>query len=122
MKKLRIFHAVDCNLTSDKIPSSFFTLPSLIELNLSKNQLSTIENIQNLKTLLRLDLSENQLLELPIDIDKIENLENLNLRENNISVLPKNLANLKKLKRILIKDNNLIISSLMQLEKKDCKG
>ena len=79
LKKLRIFHAVDCKLTSDKLPQSFFTLPSLIELNLSKNQLSSIEGVEILKTLMRLDLSENQLLEIPSNIEQLENLESLSL-------------------------------------------
>lgn len=122
MKKLRIFHAVDCKLTSDKLPVSFFTLPSLIELNFSKNQLSSIEGVENLKTLMRLDLSENQLLELTSNIEQLENLESLNLRDNNLSDLPSGLGNLKKLKRLMIKDNNLDNKLVDAVKEKGVQG
>lgn len=122
MKKLRILHAVDCKLTSDKLPLSFFTLPSLIELNLSKNQLSSIDGVESLKNLARLDLSENQLLELPSNVEQLENLESLNLRENNLSDLPSGLGNLKKLKRLLIKDNNLDKKLVDAVKEKGVQG
>lgn len=96
-----------CKLSDSSFSTEFWTLPNLIELNISKNNLVSIANINKLKSLVRLDVSDNQILEIPDNIDEIINLETFNIRNNNISEIPINVTNLKSLKRFTVGENNL---------------
>jgi len=107
LTNLQVLHASNCFLSNDQISQQLWLLPNLKELNLVKNTLIDMKPILNVKSLTKLDLSDNDILEIPSDIDKLQNLETLNLRNNNISSIPKSISNIKPLKTFLISGNNI---------------
>lgn len=70
----------------------------------SLNPFSSFNCLTNLR---KLDLSENNLYNMPNDIKDLKYLEELNLSGNKLMFIPNELTELKKLKRLLLKDNNL---------------
>lgn len=84
----------------------------VLKINLSHNLLSIVP--ANLPTLLshivQLDLSKNQLDELPENFGQLKNLKHLDLYANKISKLPVTFAQLKNLKWLDLKDNPLVPS------------
>lgn len=64
-------------------------LPSLLNLDLSGNQISSVtsDRVSNLSLLRYLDLSSNQLKEFPHIIMSLQELNNLNLANNDIDDL-----------------------------------
>ncbi|KRY57589.1 Leucine-rich repeat protein soc-2 [Trichinella britovi] len=59
------------------------------------------------KSLVELNLSTNQLRLLPDDIDKLQNLEILIMSNNYIKRLPSSIGNLKKLRELDLEENEL---------------
>lgn len=102
---LRIFQAVGCNMTT--VPDQLYQLPCLEELNLSKNQLSNVDSLVQCTQLVRCDISFNQILALPEQLDSLKNIQLLNIMHNNISLLPPTIGSLPKLTALLIQDNDL---------------
>ncbi|KAI3981354.1 hypothetical protein MKX01_001799 [Papaver californicum] len=97
------------------IPSTLFSLPTLMFLDLSINQfgghLSKFSGVSS-SLLQSLDLSNNRLQgPIPVSISNLSKLSNLNLRSNNFSgtMLFHNLGNLKKLD---ISDNRFSINTI----------
>jgi len=107
LTNLTTFHAVDCRLYDNQLAPELFTLNKLEELNLSKNKLTNVSNVTKLGNLKTLDLSENEILKVPGDIDNLTHLDTLNLRNNNISIIPESIGKMKALKKLYIKGNNL---------------
>lgn len=105
--KLKNFQAVGCNLTQDAISDEFFKLESLEHLNLSRNAFTNIDKIVGLKKLTMLDVSHNELMNLPEEIGDLEELKLQNARSNNLSMLPSSLKNIAKLKVQNLVENNL---------------
>nr|XP_022904208.1 protein toll-like [Onthophagus taurus] len=98
------------DLTGNEIinlsPSNF-NLPSLIDLNLSKNNMKLIspKSYFNTRNLKELNLKLNNLTEIS-GLDHLIKLEKINLSYNNISRYP-NLGHIVSLKEIILKNNNL---------------
>lgn len=65
----------------------------------------------NSQKVYKLDLSNQQIKELPNEIKTLENLTELILRSNELSDLPKTIKNLKNLKLLDLYDNNFRIIS-----------
>ncbi|XP_063816767.1 leucine-rich repeat-containing protein 59 isoform X2 [Pseudophryne corroboree] len=61
----------------------------------------------SLTHIVRLDLSKNQILQLPSEFGRLVNLQHLDLLQNRLSVLPVTFAQLKNLKWLDLKDNPL---------------
>lgn len=106
-------HINDNNLTGS-IPASIAKLKSLRTINLVGNQLTGnfekfINDITELKGLLRLNLFKNRLYgSIPASIENFQNLEELYLQLNNLSgEIPKEISKLKKLKHIVLYSNSL---------------
>ncbi|OYU96380.1 MAG: hypothetical protein CFE21_08260 [Bacteroidetes bacterium B1(2017)] len=77
-------------------------------INLSNNDIPELPaEIHQLKKLVSLDLSNNKLLYLPRTITGLTKLEELNLENNNIGSLPPYLYRLRKLKTINLAGNPL---------------
>ncbi len=103
-----------------KLPESIFTLYNLEELTIGHipggdyegfgNRITYIsKNIKNLKKLNNiLELSYNQLTELPEDICSLTELTQLMLDFNNLNKLPNNISNLVNLELLWVSDNSLI--------------
>lgn len=84
-------------------------LYNLKELDLSKENLTeipdSIGNLINLRTLL---FYNNKLTKIPDSIGNLYNLELLNLRDNNLTEIPDSLKNLSNLKYLYLGHNRLI--------------
>lgn len=91
--------------------SSFDSIPTLNELNLSCNLISSFDGnvfyMQEFSMLSILNLSNNGLLLLPPDIGNLMNLEKLCLQNNQLTELPERIINLKNLKYFNVRGNLL---------------
>jgi len=77
-------------------------------LDLSDNQLSDLpKEIAELKNLKKLYLNDNQLSDLPKEIAELKSLQTLDLRNNQLSDLPKEIAELKSLQELYLSSNQL---------------
>ncbi|MBE8988171.1 COR domain-containing protein [Nostoc sp. LEGE 12450] len=78
------------------------------ELDLSDNQLSNLPpEITQLSNLIRLDLSDNQLSSLPPETSQLSNLLWLDLHNNQLSSLPPEITQLSKLTELDLNNNQL---------------
>lgn len=136
MINLKILHASRCNIQrlSDLTP-----LDKLIQLDLDNNDLD-VDVINSLPlSLLRVDLSKNHFIGLPLSVLTLINLTELNLScnriksligigtlvslitllldDNQITEIPEEACNLVKLKNISLKNNNILKKSLTNNEK-----
>jgi len=66
-----------------------------------------IDKICNLRNLRQLDLSNNELTELPRRISKLKKLQYLNLGQNNLTALPDEICNLTNLSHLYLSNNEL---------------
>ena len=91
----------------------------LESLDLGLNQIKTIpEEIWNLKDMLYLSFSNNQLTNLSANIEKLNKLNILNLNANQIGSLPNTVGGLIELKNLQIAGNKLTaLPSLSKLQK-----
>ncbi|PAV12530.1 hypothetical protein ASJ81_05925 [Methanosarcina spelaei] len=81
---------------------------NLTNLNLSGNQLTQVpREIGELKNLTILDLSENTLTTLPQEIGELKNLTTLDLSRNQLMQLPSEIGKLKNLTILNLYDNQL---------------
>ena len=95
------------NLTS--IPSNLFELKNLRILRLNNNQISEIPaEIENLNKLTHLYLADNILTDLPPQIVELKHLQEIELGNNQFSRFPTYLDSLKKLRIIGLESNPLI--------------
>ena len=101
LQSLKTLHLVNCNLSSASISSKLWGLPNLKVLNLCKNSLDNIDNVASLKSLTFLNVSQNELMEIPENICELENLEVFDISSNNISAIPNSLSKLPNLKKIV---------------------
>lgn len=76
-------------------------------LNLSNNNLDTIDFTKLPSTLKFLDLSENKIEVIPDQIIKLQNLTDLDLSNNKIHKIPANIDPELKLRKISLKNNKL---------------
>ncbi len=87
---------------------NFDELKNLLHLNLSDNNLSELpKELINLTELKTLNLSGNQLKEINIDLSLFKNIENLFLSRNILTKLPEGLKELKSLNKIDLRNNEL---------------
>ena len=78
------------------------------QLDLSCNQLTEIpKEIGNLYKLQELNLSSNKLTEIPKEIGNLQNLQELNLSFNKLKEIPKEIGNLHELQRLYLSYNQL---------------
>jgi Leucine-rich repeat (LRR) protein len=87
---------------------------SLKQINLSSNDFLTIPKqlfSAALTKLEKVDVSSNELAEIPPGIANLVNLHDLNLDHNAIASLPDEIGQLKKLKALSLRHNRLRITS-----------
>ena len=85
-----------------------FSESSLLHLNMSNNQLTSIpESIGNLVLLQTLDVSHNQIESIDAAIGKCIRLRRLNVATNRIEALPAEIGNCVLLEEIIASDNQL---------------
>lgn len=118
LKKIesRIFqlsHLVTLNLADNKlvtVPADWSSLPNLGELILSRNALISLPSrmLTTLhRTLNTLDLSFNQLTELPSSLIEVTGLSVLKVDSNQLTSLPHGLSRLGRLKRLSASHNRI---------------
>ena len=99
-------------------------LRHLVILDISRNNIGVLPGINlfsNLSILEKLDISDNQLRDLPPEIGLVTSLLILSLSGNALSTLPDSLCNLKSLRRLTVNSNRLVklperIGDLKRLE------
>ena len=74
--------------------------------------------IVDLKKLRSLDMSFNQLVSLPISIQKLNQLEVLHLNNNKLTELPSEIGDLKELRWLEVSGNPLSMDAIHVLEMK----
>ena len=90
------------------VPRDKKSLLALVKLNLIENQLTELpKEIGNLTNLKELWFSDNQLTELPKEIGNLSNLTLLTLNDNQLTELPKEIGNLSNLKELWLYRNQL---------------
>jgi len=83
------------NNTLSSIPKST-ELPHLETLNLSNNELTSTDNIENFKDLVALDITKNpKLKEIPIEITQLKKLKYIYIDADKKSLLPKEILDPK---------------------------
>ena len=103
------------------LPRNFKSLIRLTTLDLSGNELIELPvEIGNLTNLTELNLNDNELIELPVEIGNLTNLIKLDLDDNILIGLPVEISNLINLKVLFLDNQNfvnvpLIISNLTNL-------
>ena len=95
------------------IYTSFETFKKLSHLSLNGNcdlNLSTLESLSVMRSLIYLDLSNLNLHNIPNQINLFPNLEILRLKKNNFTLIPENVfRNLKRLKHLEISENSRLL-------------
>ena len=90
------------------LPKEIEVLRELEVLDLSNNHLSILpDTIGNLPHLMRLNVSQNALHSLPDSIGNLTNLDSLNVSQNELCSLPDSMGNLKELTRLHLSRNQL---------------
>ncbi|EEY54845.1 uncharacterized protein PITG_08406 [Phytophthora infestans T30-4] len=89
-------------------------VPRLQRLDLSNNQLRDLPDaVYALQSLETLDLQQNRLTSLPTDVHKLTQLETLDIRHNKLETLPvQQLETLTKLQTLRVAGNTELIQSL----------
>jgi hypothetical protein len=99
----------DSRKLSELLTDLHKNVPTLTALNLSRNNLTEIPaTIGNLTALTRLDLSHNiKLTEIPATIGNLTALTELYIENNNLTALPAEIGNLTALNCLNLSDNKL---------------
>lgn len=123
LKELNLAHA---SYNPWKIGSIGKAFPNLGQLDLSSNQLSFIwSGLQSLSGLVRLDISDNNLIDIPVEMMYLSNLKELILSNNEITLQGNELGALWSLEKLDISDNsglstnNLVVSIAESKKLKD---
>ena len=104
LKKLKLFYSSN-NKFSQKLPTEFYKLKNLKNIEIQGSNLEIISNeLNNLANLESLKLYFNKVKILPKNIAKLTNLKKLYLNNNKINKLPQDIGKLKISKLTL--DNN----------------
>lgn len=100
------------NLTNKKLENQEYN--TLTEIDLSANQLSSIDGLENIDSLQKLSVTKNNLTSLP-DLSKLNNLERLTAYSNKIDKMPV-IGTTDTLRYIFLSDNKITdISELKKL-------
>lgn len=98
------------NLSHNQLQDISALFPSMYyvkNLNVSFNQLTNINQINELKTAKIIDLSNNQIEEIPAEIHHLKSLKMLDLSNNKIKALPKTITGLNKLEELNLENNQV---------------
>jgi hypothetical protein len=112
-RKTGVLHLSYLGLTS--VPHEVFTIPNLVRLDLSNNEITHIpKDIGLLHQLEQLWLNNNPLVSLPDEIAGCKHLRSLDLRDTLLSSLPGTIGSLPEIIDISIGNNNTRLDSKIQ--------
>lgn len=89
------------------LPSTLGEISSLQTLNLNCNKLTVLPELKRLTNLARLDVSHNQLGDLPQSLYELEHLAEVHASNNNITTLSSNVSKLASLKVLTLNVNSI---------------
>lgn len=93
------------------LPHNFFRnvwrTKSLRKLSLSGQNLKHVDRVLALRQLEELDVSDNEIVEMPFNLSKLSNLRKLIAFKNNCITLPKSICKLSKLEELSFYNNKL---------------
>ncbi|XP_030381429.1 protein flightless-1 [Scaptodrosophila lebanonensis] len=108
LQNLEVLSMSNTQRTLLNFPTTLDSLANLSELDLSHNSLPKVPDcVYNVATLIRLNLSDNEINELSASIEFWQRLESLNVSRNQLTTLPPALCKLPKLRRLFVNDNKL---------------
>ena len=91
-----------------KILNSLSGCPQLEEISIKKAKINFFpQSILSFEHLKRLDLSDNQLIEIPEELEQLQELTSLQLSGNRLNRCPRVISRLKKLEALDLRDNPL---------------
>ena len=99
------------------LPAELGELTLLQTINVNCNKLTELPSVANLKNLSRLDVSHNQLSELPDGIYELEHLAEIHASNNQISTIDSNVSKLTSLKVLSLNVNKI---AMIPLELSGC--
>jgi len=103
LKKLSSLFVNNCELVS--IPKGVFKLPEVKFLYLSKNKISELPTEIDMPCLEVINLSENQLVTLPVSLSQQPKLRSIDMEDNPWEAIPTEFENIKEL-GLSIEDKN----------------
>lgn len=106
MHLLKIFGLSECNLNDTDL-NKLTSIPSLEYLYLSNNSISNISPFTTMTSLKSIDLSYNNINQIPSSISGLLNLKEINLSFNSIINLPPEIGALSELRDFIAASNNL---------------
>ena len=89
------------------IPQEIGNLSSLVTLRLGSNSLTDFQHLTGLSNLVALDLSQNDLRELPLEVIQLVSLESLDLSGNPLENLPDEIVHLIHLKELSVHETEV---------------
>ncbi|XP_026692033.2 leucine-rich repeat protein 1-like [Ciona intestinalis] len=113
---MKLKHLTALNLSNNKIknlPEQLAHMPMLCELDVSHNVISDFQmelcnaNLPLCKQLKNLNLSHNNIQQLPDCFSELSELWSLNISHNQIKILPRQMGKLKKLAKLNASHNQL---------------
>lgn len=112
LNNLEYLDLTHCGLVNSynasSFPDDFHKLKSLKKINLTNNEIEFLPAVfYKLKSLEALDLTNNKITSLPETVSKLTHLKEFILSHNNISSLPKSFSKLKNLNYLSLFGNNL---------------
>lgn len=105
-------HLLFCSITSleNSFPSIStipVNIPNVIEIELINQEIKKIPDLQEYKNLVSLDLTINNITEIPSSIKFLYKLKSLNVSNNGIKHLPKEMFSLSNLEYLNFADNQI---------------
>jgi Leucine-rich repeat (LRR) protein len=109
LTNLRCLSLRNTQRSPQNLPTSLETLDKVTDIDLSQNDLLKVPSLLfSLPNLKRINLSGNQISDLPPDLgDFWKDLESLNLARNRLKSLPNSLCKMERLKRLFLSSNQL---------------
>ncbi|ESN93094.1 hypothetical protein HELRODRAFT_96186 [Helobdella robusta] len=108
LSTLELLHMSNTARTINNFPASFESLSNLADLDLSFNGFPSVpESIYRIRTLVRLNISDNEITDLSTMIEFWSQLEYLNVSRNKLSELPASLCKLSNLRKLYANSNNI---------------
>lgn len=95
-----VFHIDFSHQKLEEYPQGINDLPNLKTLNLSKNQIVDLPLDLNYPRLIELDMSKNKLEKFPESVCQFSSLQTIKLHKNDIDSIPECIGNLRFLKKL----------------------